>query len=436
MVRRLIRVAAATLAIALAGAPTAAAEAVPRPNINVQWWFDSWAIEQLVWPATKGRGVTVAVIDTGVNAQLPDLQGVLLPGKNFLGGGNVVRRDTDEEKFGHGTGMISLIAAQGGRTGFVGLAPEAKVLPIVANTGEDTIGPAVRYAADQGAKVINISKGASAGNIECPPGLQAAVVYAAKKDAIVVASAGNSGNLSNFPEYPASCPGVVGVGAIDNQGAPWEQTQRQDYVVMAAPGVGISAISRDGRVWGNGEGTSQAAALASGAFALVRSRFPDMSAREVVQLVTNTTVDVGPKGRDDMTGFGAISLRRALREKVPASAPNPVYERLDKVMAQSSPGSSGAPSSADDGDDGGSGNLTLILVVGLVLVGIAVVGVPISIARDRKKKRGRDQPPPPGGGPGTPPSFGAPPGGQPPYTQAPYGPPSGPQPPYPPHRGG
>ncbi|HEX2312100.1 MAG TPA: S8 family serine peptidase, partial [Thermomonospora sp.] len=232
--------------------------------------------------------------------------------------------------------------------------------------------------------------------------------------------------------------------AFDNRAVPWTKTQRQNYVTVSAPGVNVAALSKDGRVWPNGEGTSHAAALASGSFALIRSRFPNMSARDVVRLVTNTAVDIGPRGRDQMSGFGALSLRRALRQKVPANAPNPVYERLDRVLAQSASPSAGAGTSADDdGGGGGSGNLTLIAIVGAALVVIAVVGVPISIASDRRRKRRRNAPQPqPVGGPGMPPSFGAappppPPGGAaPPYGQSPYNPPPpAQQPPYPPRQG-
>ncbi|WP_116022204.1 S8 family serine peptidase [Thermomonospora umbrina] len=451
MVRRLMWVAAATLAIALAGVPTAAAGAVPSPNVNQQWWFDSWAIERQVWPLTQGDGVTVALIDSGVNASLPDLRNVVLPGKDVTGGGTDGRKDIDEEAFGHGTGMASLIASQGTGTGFVGIAPGVKILPITnRDLGDATLVPAIRFAVDRGAKVINISQASAAGPRECPPAVQSAIAYAAQKDVVILAGAGNTGDTHNVPNFPASCPGVVGVGAIDNRGVPWKSSQRQDYVTVAAPGSGIPALSRDGRVWPQGDGTSHATALASGAVALVRSRYPNMSARDVVQLVTNTAVDLGPKGKDDMTGFGGISIRRALRQKVPANAPNPVYERLDRVLAQSSSGGSGAgsgPSAAEE--DTGSGNGGLIKIAAIVMIGIGVIGAPITIAYDRRKKRNRNLPPPPpsysgGPGPGMPPSFGGgqqpygqAPQGQPPYGhgQGPYGPPPAQQPPYPPRQG-
>lgn len=310
-----------------------------RPDVRMQWWFDSWAIERQVWPVTRGRGVTVAVIDTGVNARLPDLRSAVLRGADFDGTGSDGRRDLSEETFGHGTAMAAYIAASGRGTGFYGIAPQAKIMPIVRRTGEEQLARAIRYAVDHGARIINISQGASPGPRACPPAVQAAVIHAARKDVIIVAAAGNTGDSSNNVEYPASCPGVVAVGAIDHQGRAWISTQRQSYVTLAAPGAVVAALDRQGRIRHGGSGTSAAAALASGAFALVRSRFPTMSARRVVQVVTNTTVDLGPPGYDNATGFGAISIRRSLRHSVSAHAANPVYQRLDNITrtAPSSP---------------------------------------------------------------------------------------------------
>ncbi|MCP9980050.1 S8 family serine peptidase [Actinomadura madurae] len=276
--RWLLRTAAATAAIGLAAAPVVPAQAAPGPRSD-QWWFDSWSIQKEVWPVTKGKGVTVAVIDTGVNAQLPDLKPVVLPGTDLTGKGGDGRQDTDAYKHGHGTGMASLIASQGTKTGFVGVAPEARILPIAASVSGTTTGKAVRYAVDHGAKVINISEGSESAAIypnQCPPQLLEAVQYAAAKDVVIVASAGNTGDNGNKPSYPASCPGVLAVGALGHDGKPWKSTQRQPYVTVAAPGTDVGWINKEGHAYNAGEGTSQASALAAGAAALVRSRDPRM----------------------------------------------------------------------------------------------------------------------------------------------------------------
>ncbi|WP_301177653.1 type VII secretion-associated serine protease mycosin [Actinomadura geliboluensis] len=415
--RWLLRTVAATAAIGLAAAPAVPAHAAPGPRAD-QWWFRSWSIQKEVWPVTKGKGVTVAVIDTGVNAQLPDMKPVVLPGTDLTGKGGDGRRDNDSNNHGHGTGMASLIASQGTKTGFVGIAPEAKILPIAApSVSGPTTAKAVRYAVDNGAKVVNISESSESAGIypnQCPPELLDAVKYAAEKDVVIVASAGNSGDIGNKPNYPASCPGVVAVGAFGHDGKPWKSTQRQPYVTVAAPGADVGYLGKEGHAYNSGAGTSQASALASGAIALVRSRYPEMSARQVVQRITATAKDFGPTGKDDLLGYGVISIPRALKQNVPDTAPNPVYERLDKVAGGAKAGAGATKPAAADKDDSGG---FPILIVGGVVVVLLVLGVGgFLLMRGRKKPAAPSgpapmAPPQPFGAPGPGPQQGPPPGG-------------------------
>ncbi|MFB4308696.1 type VII secretion-associated serine protease mycosin [Actinomadura sp. GTD37] len=417
--RWLLRTAAATAAIGLAAAPAVPAHAAPGPRSD-QWWFQAWSIQKEVWPVTKGKGVTVAVIDTGVNAQLPDMTSVVLPGTDLTGKGGDGRRDNDSYNHGHGTGMASLIASQGTKTGFMGIAPEAKILPIAApSVSGPTTAKAVRFAVDHGAKVVNISESSESADIypnQCPPELLDAVKYAAAKDVVLVASAGNSGDIGNKPNYPASCPGVLAVGAFGHDGQPWKSTQRQPYVTVAAPGADVGYLGKEGHAYNSGQGTSQASALASGAIALVRSRYPEMSARQIVQRVTATAKDFGPKGKDELLGYGVISIPRALKQDVPATAPNPVYERLDKVGGGAKTGAGATkPAAAEEDDSGGFP----VLIVGGVVVVLIVVGVGgFLLMRGRKKGAapsgavpGPMAPPQPFGAPGPGPQQGPPPGG-------------------------
>ncbi|MBW8485260.1 S8 family peptidase [Actinomadura parmotrematis] len=405
------------MALGLAALPTAA-NADPRLD-KEQWWFDSWHIQQEVWPQTKGQGVTIGLIDSGVNSQLPEFNGALVASSGKNGDG---LKDTDSE--GHGTEMAGLIVGRGGRV--TGVAPAAKVMPIVNEAiGDVEMAAAIRYAVDHGVKVVNVSQGggSSSDKDSCPPKTAEAVAYAATKDVVVVASSGNTGDTQNWPEWPASCAGVLAVGGIDHTGRPWANTQRQSYVTVAGPGAGIREMSSDGKLY-LGNGTSQAAALISGAIALIRSKYPDMPARKVVQVVTNTTVDVGPKGRDDQTGYGLVSIRRALANanKIPESAPNPVYQRLDKAVAaqKAKDGPSATPQAAGTKDDDGGGSGTLILgVVGLVVL-VAIVLVVFLVLRGRKTPRG---PQPPSGPSFGPPSGSAYPGPPPSFQQPPSGPP-------------
>ncbi|TDC90347.1 type VII secretion-associated serine protease mycosin [Actinomadura sp. 7K507] len=404
--RWLLRTAASAVAIGLAATPVLPAHAVPGPDPQ-QWWFDSWSIQKEVWPVTKGKGVTVAVIDTGVNAQLPDLKPAVLPGGDMTGKGGDGRKDYDTRQDGHGTGMASLIASQGTETGFVGVAPEAKILPIAApSLSGPTTGKAVRFAADHGAKVINISQASPSAGVypnQCPPQLLEAIKYAAGKDAVIVAGAGNSGDFDNKPAYPASCPGVVAVGALAHNGKPWKSTQRQDYVTVGAPGQDVGWINKEGHVFTAGEGTSQASALTSGAVALLRSRYPDMPARQIVQRLTATAKDFGPRGKDDMLGYGVISIPRALKQDVPATAPNPVYARLDKVGGAKAGAGATQPAAAEEEDSGG---FPVLIAGGAVVVLLVLGGGAFLLLR---RRRGPAAPPGPGGTVPPPPQpFGAP----------------------------
>src|SRR4051812_46269629 len=285
--------------------PVRPAAATPRPLAG-EWWFSVWGIESDVWPVTKGAGVTVAVLDTGVNAALPELSGAVLKGEDSAGGKTDGRRDLDEQEGGHGTGMAALIAGQGGgRTGFMGIAPAAKILPIhdAARLGDkygvyESYARGIRFAVDHGAKVINFSQGVTSAMLDqhCEPGIQNAIAYAADHDVIVVASAGNTGNTTNWPELPASCAGVLTVGAIGPTLRPWVGTQRQPYVAVSAPGDKMPTVGKKGELFADGSGTSASAALTSGAIALIRSKNPHMPARTVVQRLIGTAKPLGGPG--------------------------------------------------------------------------------------------------------------------------------------------
>ncbi|KAB2347834.1 S8 family serine peptidase [Actinomadura rudentiformis] len=386
------------------------AGAVPGPR-SEQWWFSAWEIQKKVWPVSQGAGVTVAVIDTGVNASLPEFQGAVVPGADLERGSGDGRTDTDTKLGGHGTGMAALIASQGGRTGFVGVAPQAKILPIIADSHEATT-KGIRYAVDHGAKVISISQGHTASQ-GCEPNYQQAISYALQKDAVVVVSAGNSGNASNRPESPANCAGVLAVGAVDNKKKAWIGTQRQPYVAVAAPGAPVTSVGKEGRLVGDVIGTSQAAALTSAVAALVRSKHPQMSNREVVQRIIASAVDAGPPGMDNMTGAGVIIPERALNANVPKSAPNPVFDRFDR-LPKAPPGQTGAAQTPDiaepKNNDTRNSIITLVIALGGIL-GVLLLAVVIFVFARRGGKGG-----PPsggyGGGPGAGPGQQA--GGPPP----------------------
>ncbi|WP_192809131.1 S8 family serine peptidase [Actinomadura montaniterrae] len=332
--------------MALIGAVASPASAELQPRKD-EWWFSAWDVQNSVWPLTKGSGVTVAVLDSGVDAGIPELSGAVLKGADTAGGKTDGRKDMDIFEDGHGTSMAVMIAGRGGgNSGYVGVAPEAEILPVHVATGDVPGSPVgitpaltngIRFAVDKGAKVINLSIGAGADGIphQCPDKLLDAIGYAIKKDVVIVASAGNSGRTINSPEAPGSCPGVVAVGGIDSDLRPWAKTQRQPYVALAAPASGSVFVGRGDKVYSRAAGTSASAALVSGAVALVRARNPHMSGRTVVQRLLATALPINKPVPDEATGYGAIRIARAMdpaRYPVPADAPNPVYERFDRVQ--------------------------------------------------------------------------------------------------------
>jgi type VII secretion-associated serine protease mycosin len=406
-----------------------------------QWWFTSWQIGKAWEAGAQGQGVTVAVLDKGVQATRSELSGVVLPGTDFHGGD--ARTDTDTVKHGHGTQMAILIAGQGGTTGLTGIAPQAKILPVYSGTEATGFDDSIRWAVDHGAKVINMSFGSS-GSCDIDQSTAEAVQYAVNKGAVLVAAAGNARLEGNLPQIPASCPGVLTVGAVDADMNIWEKSNTAPYVDVAAPGVNIVSVDNEG-LKGVTEGTSDSTALVSGAVALVWSKYPNLTNRQVVARVLATTRDIGPDGRDDASGYGIVRPWNAIATNVPADAPNPVYDALGGTVASDTP----TPSEPDQSSDpapassNGSGPNAALIVgtitgIGVLLLVIAIVV--IAATRRRAPHPGsptRTPGPPPPLGPYPPhtPATGPPPPGYPPSGYPPYAGPQAPPPPSPPGTG-
>ncbi|MFJ1796622.1 type VII secretion-associated serine protease mycosin [Kitasatospora griseola] len=283
---------------------------------SAEWPLDADHFDaEKIWGVTKGEGVAVAVVDSGVAAAHPDLAGQIDPGTSFLGDGSDGRDDTSAES--HGTAVAGIIAASGGRdgTGMTGLAPAARILPVRVTAGE-AVSPAllargITWAVDHGARVINVSMGTPQPDAL----LHQAVQYAIRQDVVVVASAGNSGNTDNLPQYPAAYPGVVSVAGTEHDGTPWNKSQSGRGVVLAAPATDILSTN-DQNAYVNAEGTSYSTAYVSAAAVLVRSRFPDLSAGQVIRRLTDTA-DHHHATPDARSGYGTIAPLRALTEPTP-----------------------------------------------------------------------------------------------------------------------
>ncbi|WP_412077863.1 type VII secretion-associated serine protease mycosin [Streptomyces xanthophaeus] len=302
---------------ALVGLLLAGVAATPAHAATIrsqQWHLDAMKADD-IWKISTGKGVTVAVIDTGVN-RIPELQGQVLPGAVFPAGD--AEGDKDNDYNGHGTTMAGIIAGTGKHPsgdGAYGLAPGAKILPIrVPDVMDGWKTPswvaAIRYAADSDAKIINISL-AMGGKPEDDLERAEAVKYALSKGKLIFAGAGNDGNSTI--KYPAATPGVVGVGAVDANGEATRESQRGPQVDMSAPGIDIVTACTSKTGLCTTHGTSDATALASASAALLWSAHPDWTNNQVLRVLLNTAgKPVDGAERSDFVGYGVVRPRIAL----------------------------------------------------------------------------------------------------------------------------
>jgi type VII secretion-associated serine protease mycosin len=289
-----------------------------------------WALEamhtQEAWQTTKGAGVTVAVLDTGVENDHPDLVGNVLTGKDMIGFG-AVRGQRPWAR--HGTAMAGIIAGHGhgvgNGDGVMGIAPEAKILPVrviledgdparsrARNTRGNALAEGIRWAADHGADVINLSLGDDSASAHPEAGEDDAVQYALKKGAVVVASAGNGGEKGDHISYPAAYPGVIAATAVDKFGTRASFSTRRWYATVAAPGDDVVIADPDHKYY-EGWGTSAASAFVSGAVALVKAAHPDLTPAQIKKLLEDTARNAPSGGRDDSRGFGFVDPAAALK---------------------------------------------------------------------------------------------------------------------------
>lgn len=283
------------------------------------------------WRVSRGAGVLVAVLDSGVDPVHRDLAGSVTEGRDFTAGANPAGVAPSRL---HGTYMASLIAGHGhgpgGGSGVIGVAPEARILSVrviledeepgfrtfnTAERFENVVARGIRYAVDHGADVINMSISKELATRE----ERAAVRYAISKGVVLVAAAGNEG--AGRPEatgyapysYPAAFPGVVSVAAADRRLRRASFSNWNPSVLVAAPGVDILGAGPGDEYW-IGRGTSQATALVSGVAALIKAKYPKMSPALVAQALTKGATRRPSGGYDTGMGFGVVNAPRALAE--------------------------------------------------------------------------------------------------------------------------
>ncbi|WP_405438077.1 type VII secretion-associated serine protease mycosin [Streptomyces avidinii] len=356
-----------------------------------------WALQRLLldelWAQTKGKGkngagVRVAVIDTGVDRANPQLSAAIDTGagKDFVDpkGG-----DGTTDTIGHGTKVAGLIAARPQEgTGFVGLAPDATIIPIRQNDGQGkgnalSLAQAIDHAVAKGAQVINISQDTDA-QLSADSELGKAVQKAVAANIVVVASAGNDGTTGEKRRtYPAAFPGVLAVGASDRNNERAVFSQPGDFIGVAAPGVDmVSTVPGFGQCIDNG--TSFSAPYVAGVAALLRAKHADWSAQQIVWQIQNTA-ERTVKGRDDYVGWGVVDPVRALSHdqqapKAPVPDPGPPPATAPEAAALR------LTETAQEREERFG---TYALGIGAVL--IAVIAGTATVVRDSRNRRRRLQ---------------------------------------------
>jgi hypothetical protein len=288
-----------------------------------EWWLTGLQVSQ-AWQATKGAGITVAVLGTGVAAGHPDLGGDVSTGPDFTGSG----RSAGGPFWGvEGTAVAGVIAGHGHGTGresgVIGIAPEARILsvrvtlefndplnsdPGIARRLPGAIAAGIRYAVDHGARVIDLpldpgtlgltgqGDPAAAGGSAAE---KAAVTYALSKNVVLVAPAGDDGQGPGIVNYPAAYPGVIAVGAVGRNGQLALFSSRRSYVSLTAPGADLVAAVPPGG-YSRISTTGTASGMVAGLAALLLARFPSLTVAQVTQALTESTAAARPA--DSTTG--------------------------------------------------------------------------------------------------------------------------------------
>lgn len=283
------------------------------PLYSQQWGLKKIEVQKAWDLGFTGNGIIVAVVDTGVDLNHPDLKDNILVGYNAITGAS--GSTTTQDNNGHGTHVSGIIAAEANGIGIVGVAYQAKILPVKALTREgdgtdDCIADGIVWASDHGAKIINLSLGSdSEGDI-----LKEAIQYAFDKGCLIVAAGGNQEDNLTTIAYPAADPLVLAVTATDSNDQIASFSLPGPQAALAAPGVNITSD-----YWQNSsgyaalDGTSMASPFVAGAAALVWNAHPDLSVQQVRIALENSALNIGSSGRDNSYGYGRVDAYWAIR---------------------------------------------------------------------------------------------------------------------------
>jgi subtilisin family serine protease len=426
--------AAGSLVTSLIAAPEARADSWR----DKQYWLSESGITK-AWEVSKGANVKVAVIDSGVDAKHPDLKGVVVGGSDASGAGSADGQKSIGSKPEHGTLVATMLAGRGhqppkstasptpgaapapGPDGIVGVAPEAQILSVSTwlgspnpggKTDQEQIPAAVRWAVDNGARVINISLGST--SPEWPQSWDAAFLYAEQKDVVIVAAAGNRVGGNVQVGAPATIPGVLTVAGLDRKGnASVDASSQGISIGVAAPAENlIGGMPGDG--YAEWAGTSGSTPIVSGVAALIRSKWPEMTASQVINRIITTAKDAGAPGKDPLYGFGVLNAEAALKDDVPEAKVNPLGTVADWIRVHRRGAAAASTPAAAPGDSPTSAPPTLpaatipvaeapsrldsavpamvVIGFGLLFVGI-VAGAAFQLRRASRNPHGlRDEP--------------------------------------------
>ncbi|WP_397545276.1 S8 family peptidase [Salinibacterium sp.] len=332
--------------------------ATADPVRDDEYWLDTYGI-RAAWATTRGDGVTIAIIDTGVDGSVAELAGAVVGGADFSGlGSSNGQKPVGADGPEHGTMVASLAAGRGTNAtdGVIGSAPAASILAISIGFGEgesnsdDQIAAAVRFAVDEGADVINMSL--TRNTRDWPESWDDAFSYAADNDVVIVAAAGNRGSGTTEVGAPATMPGVLTVGGVDISGrASFDASSQGITIAVAAPSEQLVGVVPGGRYvkW---SGTSGATPIVAGIVALVRAAHPGLDANNIINRIVKTARDTGAPGADPIYGFGLIDAQAAVEASVPRVSENPmgslaewitVHRRAESIQSPT-PAPTSAPS--------------------------------------------------------------------------------------------
>ncbi len=371
------------------------------PARDGEWWLKSSGIKK-AWETSKGKGVKIAVIDTGIDTSHPDLRGAVIGGKDVSGAGAADGSRPLGTLPEHGTLVATLLAGRGnnsaaiaeakadaeaqkiayeravktaeeekedppekpkkieipkpgpGPNGVIGVAPESELLSVSLWMGtenpagisvEQQVPAAVKWSVDHGAKVINISLGST--QPDWPTSWDTAFKYAEDHDVVIVAAAGNRAGGMKQVGAPATIPGVLTVAGIDRKGkASVDSSTEGISIGVAAPADPLVGGLPGGK-YADWSGTSGAAPLVAGVAAMIRSKYPQMKAPQVINRILATAREAGGPGVDNLYGHGILDAHAALTADVPEVEANPLNTITEWIRVHRR-GQQTGPSKTDD----------------------------------------------------------------------------------------